>query len=75
MAGEINFNPYTHNVLDYVGKRMVSTTTGVEVKIAQDMRGQFVIYVAGIPTETELANLAASSVLNRIGCRLSSRHG
>lgn len=69
--GEINFNPYTANVLDYVGKRLVSTTTGDTVEIRQDMRGQFSIYVAGVPTETDLSNLAASSVLNRIGCKLA----
>jgi len=28
-------------------------------------------YVAGVPAETELSNLAASSVLNRIGCKLA----
>ena len=69
--GEINFHPYTANVLDYVGKRLVSTTTGESVEIRQDMRGQFAIYVAGVPTETELWNIAASSVLNRIGCKLA----
>lgn len=74
MAGkssEINFQPYTANVLDYVGKRLVSTTTGESVEIRQDMRGQFAIYVADVPTETELSNIAASSVLNRIGCKLA----
>lgn len=71
VSKEINFNPYTANVLDYVGKRLQSTTTGEIVEICQDMRGQFAIYVASAPIETELGNLAASSVLNRIGCRLA----
>lgn len=36
-TGEINFNPYTANVLDYVGKRLISTTTGESVEIRQDI--------------------------------------
>lgn len=70
MASEINFHPWKSNVIDYVGKELVSTTTGVKVKVGQDMRGQFIVYVDGVPAETELSNLAASSVLNRIGCKL-----
>ena len=69
---DINFHPFRSNVIDYVGQPLVSTSTGEQVMVAQNMRGQFMVYVAGKLIETELDNLAASSVLNRIGCRIAT---
>jgi hypothetical protein len=68
---EINFNPYTANVLDYVGRPLLKNATGETVWIQQSMRGEFMIYVNGKLAEDGLSNIAASSVLNRIGCRLA----
>ena len=70
MSKEINFNPYTANVLDYMGREMIATD-GRQVMVAQNMRGEFMVYVAGALFENGLSNMVASSVLNRIGCRLS----
>lgn len=67
---EINFNPYTANVLDYVGQKLVNVD-GKQVMVAQNMRGEFMIYVDGKLTEGGLSNIAASSVLNRLQCRLA----
>lgn len=67
---EINFNPYTANVLDYVGRELVNVD-GQQVMVAQNMRGEFMIYVDGKLTEGGLSNIIASSVLNRLQCRLA----
>jgi len=66
---EINFNPYTANVLDYVGKPL-ATVDGRRVQITQAMNGDFAILVNGEPVESGLGNLAASSILNRMQCVL-----
>lgn len=70
-SSEINFHPWKNNVLDYVGRKLVSTKTGEEVIVAQAMVDGFMIYVNGVLIESRLSNLAASSVLNRIGCKLA----
>lgn len=66
----INFHPFRSNVIDYVGQPLICTSTGEQVMVEQNMRGQFMVYVAGKLTESELDNLAASSVLNKIGCQV-----
>jgi hypothetical protein len=71
MGKEINFNPYTHNVLDYLGQPLVCIETGEMVMVNQTIYGKFVIYVSGKLTETVDSNLVASSILNRIGCKLA----
>lgn len=68
---EINFNPYTANVLDYVGRPLVEINTGKKVWIQQSMSDGFIIHVDGKVLKSGLSNIAASSVLNRIGCRLA----
>ena len=68
MNKEINFHPWRNNVLDFVGQPLVQIATGQQVMVAQNMRGQFMIYVAGALVEDGLDNIGASSVLNRMGC-------
>ncbi len=67
---EINFNPYTANVLDYVGRELVNVD-GKRVWIQQSMNGEFMIYVDGKLAESGMSNIVASSVLNRLQCRLA----
>lgn len=63
---EINFNPWTNNVLDYVNVPLV-TANDEPVIIKQDMTGTFFVIVNAVIVEKNLSNIAASSVLNRIG--------
>ena len=66
---EINFNPYTANVLDYVGKPLVTVADGKSVRITQAMNGAFTIWLDRELFESGLGNIAASSVLNRLQCK------
>lgn len=67
---EINFNPYTANVLDYVGKPLVNIYAE-KVLIQQRMNGSFMIFIDDKLAEDGLSNIAASSVLNRMQCHLA----
>lgn len=71
MSKEINFHPDANNVFDYVGRSLVTVSTGEKVFIAQKMTGRFMVYVAGILIEDGLSNTTACSVLNKIRCRLA----
>lgn len=62
----IDFHPWRNNVLDYVGQPLISTE-GKQVMVAQSMASGFMIYVDGKLIESKLSNMAASSILNRIG--------
>lgn len=60
----IQFNPFTNNVLDYVGREDLITPDGDSVKIVCRMGGGFDVTIKG-KTEKNFNNLAASAWLNK----------
>ena len=64
MFHEINFSPFSNNVLDYVGRPDLHTIKGSKVNISHDVGG-FTLKLDGQVKALKLSNTEASYTLNK----------